>query len=377
MRAKHLLLLLILAGLAGFGAWKLTATPPAAATPASAGGDEAGGRLAPDLAARGNAAARIEISSGEDSVVLTRDGETWRVQSKGGYPADADKVRKLVTSLSELRTVEAKTAKPERFALLSLQWPDTAGDDPKEGFAPRPTLVRISDADGGAIAAVVLGKPSFDGGTTRQYARLLDAGRCWLVSEKIDAPADAMRWLNARFIELPRESVRRVTITHPDGETLALSRLDKDSDFTVEEIPDNMSLISEGLANQVGYALSFVNFTDVGKADEGDPTGVVTAEFETFDGMTVTLRIIPGGEGGAEDGGWVTASAAGEGGEDLNARFKGWRFRLPTPTIQSLMKRPSDLLEETKSGPQGPEAPGEGDVPTLLRPPGDGGSPAP
>ncbi len=370
MKAKHLLLLLVLAGLAALGAWKLS-TPPAGNTgqAADAGEDAPGGRLAPALAERGADAARIEIASGGDTVVLTREGDAWRVESKGGYPADADKVRRLVTSLSELRTVEPKTARPERYALLSVQWPDEEEHENK--FDPKPTLVRISDANGDTIAAVVLGKPSFDGGTTRQYARLLDAGRAWLVSAKIEAPADAMRWLNARFIELPRESVRRVTITHPDGVTLALSRPDKDSDFTVENIPDNMTLISEGLANQAGYALAFVNFTDVDKAEGGDADGAVTAEYETFDGKTITLHITP--DDG--NGGWVTASAAGEGTDDLKKRFNGWRFRLPTPTIQNLTKRPSDLLTETESGPQGPDLPDE--APPLLRPPGDGGDPGP
>ncbi len=370
MKAKHLLLLLILAGLAGFGAWRLS-TPATNGNPrnADAADDAPGGRLVPALAERGDDAARIEIASGDASVVLTRDGDAWRVESKGGYPADADKVRKLVTSLSELRTVEPKTARPERYALLALQWPDEEEHD--DGFAPRPTLVRIDGPDSGTIAAVVLGKPTYDGGTTRQYARPLDGQRSWLVSAKIDAPADPMRWLNARFIELPRDSVRRVTITQPDGETVTLSRPDKDSDFNPENIPENMSLISEGLANQTGYALSFINFTDVGKAGDEDDARAVTTEYETFDGMTITLHTVPDGEGG----GWVTASASGEGADDLNARFSGWRFRLPAPTITNLTKRPPDLLEEIAPGPQGPEAP-DG-VPDLLRPPSDGGLPSP
>ncbi|MBZ0172803.1 MAG: DUF4340 domain-containing protein, partial [Phycisphaerales bacterium] len=277
MNSKSLLILIVLSGLAGLGAW-LFAFQGGPSTPTTTA-VTAGSRLAPTLAERGQAASRIEIVTGEKTVELTRDGDGWRVENKGGYPADADRVRQLVTTLSELRTDEAKTTLPERHALLSVQWPD-GGEKGADEYAPRPTLVRISDGAGEPIAAIVLGATSYSGGTTRQYARLLGNDQAWLLSARADVPTDAMRWLNARFVELPRESVRRVTITHPDGESVSLSREDAEGDFVVEDIPENMAPISEGLANRVGSALAFVNFTDV-ETDPGDPGDAVTSVYET------------------------------------------------------------------------------------------------
>lgn len=362
MNTKSLLILILLAGLAGLGAWFMAfqGGPAAAPTRTTAAGD----RLAPMLAERGQETARIEIISEENTVELTHDGEAWRIASKGGYPADADKVRRLVTTLSELRTAEAKTALPERHALLSVQWPD-GGEPGADEYAPRPTLVLFSDDAGEPIAAIVLGATSFTGGTTRQYARLLGDDQSWLLSSRIDAPTDGMRWLNARFIELPREAVRRVTISHPEGESVSLSREDAEGDFVVEDIPENMAPISEGVANRVGSALSFVNFTDV-EADPGDRADAVISVYETFDGMTITLRVQAD-----DDGTWVSAEAEGEGSDELRQRFEGYRFRLPTPAAESLTRRVSDLLTEIAPDEQGP-TPDEGAVPELLRPPGDG-----
>ncbi|USN99570.1 MAG: DUF4340 domain-containing protein [Phycisphaeraceae bacterium] len=368
MSAKMLGILTLIAGLAAFGAYLLAFRHPSTTAPASKAAMVEGERFIPALADRGGEAAKIEISSKDETVTLTLDGDAWRVESKGGYPADPAKVRGLVTSLSELRTIEAKTALPERYPLISVQWPDN-GEPGSQEFSARPTLVRVMDPKDVVIAEVVLGESSYTGGVTRQYARLLDQSQSWLVSARVDTPTAGMRWLDAKFIQLPRDSVKRVTITHATGETVTLSRPDKDADFAVESIPENMSQVAEGPRNRVGSALAFVNFSDVRKA-EGGQTDPVKAVFETFDGLTVTVLSVPD-----NDGAWVRASAEGTGADELNAGLAGFEFRLPKSAVESLTRLPSDLLTEnapaTPAAP-GPEAP-DTSVPELLRPPAGGG----
>lgn len=364
MKAKHLLILFLLAALAGLGAWLIALRPAGEPRPETPVMD----RLVPGLADRGDRTARIEILQGGSRVDLTREGDGWRVASKGGYPADGERVRRLVTTLSELRAVEAKTARPELHDRLGVHWPDE-GERDEGDFSVRPTLVRLADDGGETIAEIVLGDTSFAAGQTRQFARLLDDDRSWLVSALVEAPTDGVRWLSTRFIELERERVERVEITHPHGEVVAVGRTDSEADFAVESVPDGLRPISEGLSNRIGGALAFVNFSDVRATGEtGDGGGVVRTVVETFDGLLLTLLIDVD-----DGGGWVRARAehtdSPEEAEALNERFAGFEFRLPASTIESLTRRRSDLLEEV-APEAGPALPGD-DVPELLRPPGD------
>jgi hypothetical protein len=374
MNAKTVLILVLLAGLAALGAWFVAFRP--ASTAQQSGSQEADSLLAPAIRGSADSIARIEIEQNDDRLELERRDGGWVVASLGGYPAEADRVRGLVTTLSELRILENKTALPENHARLGVQWPDdgTGADDPG---AARPTLVRLTGADGTAVAEILLGKTEFVGTEAVQFARLLGDDQSYLVSSRIDTPMAGTRWVNARFIELPRESVRRVTITHADGETVTVSRAAAEDDFAVEGVPAGMEPISEGLANRVGNALAFVNFIDVRSADEppSEQGAAATARFETFEGLVLTLAVAAeedAAEGNPfEDGAWVQVTTEGEVSDDTIERLPGWSFRLPASTVDSLTRRQSDLLQDIDTGEAGPAAPDVG-VPELLRPPGDG-----
>jgi len=374
MNAKTVLLLTLLAGLAALGAWFLAFRPAAPGGPAGGGGGER--LVAPGIRDAAGTLARIEIEKTGERVELEKADGGWVVASLGGYPADAGRVRRLVTTLSELRVVEEKTARPEFYSRLAVQWPDAGGDADDPGAA-RPTLVRLLDAEGEPIAEIVLGSTTFVGTDAVQHARPLGDEQSVLVSSRVEAPAGTMRWINARFIELPRDSVERVTITHPDGETVTVSRGSGDADFAVENVPEGMEPISEGQANRVGNALAFVNFTEVRAKDAAERAPEpVTAVYETFEGLTLTLSVEPipsaaegGGSGPA--GAWVEASASGEGADAYADRFARWSFRLPASAAESLSRHPSDLLRPVETDEAGPAAPDDG-VPELLRPPGDG-----
>lgn len=361
MKTRFTLILVLLAGAAGLAAWLASSRP--GVIPGGSTGDD---RLAPTLAERGDGAGRIEIISAGQTLRLEKRDGGWVLPEHGAFPAEEDRVRRLVTTLSEMRKVEAKTGDPALYGRLGVQWPDTGTGEVSASGASAigPTLVRVLDGSGAPIAEIVLGASSFEGGQARQFARVLNEGQSWLVSARAEIPATATRWMNALFIEIPRERVRRATITHPDGMVVAVSREDSASDFAVEDIPPGLEPISEGLANRVGFALAFVNFTEV-RGDPGEEApGAVEAVYETFAGLRVILRVVPD-----EGGGWVTATAEGEGAWPHMERFAGRSFRLPGATIESLTRRIEHLLREVPRSEQGPGF--DDEVPPLLRPPGD------
>ena len=389
MNAKAFMLLLGLAALAATGAYFIAlqpaATPPAA--PGSATSSATDARLAPALAERADEIATITISSGDaDPVVLTRDpnpegnpnNDRWLLASKVNFPVEPDRVRQLITTLAELRTVEPKTAKPELHERLAVQWPDPQGEaadrDPAD-FSPRPTLVSITDADGEPIAEIILGDTTYAGGGPRHYARLLDDNQSWLVSASVTIPRGPLGFVNTRFVELPRDSVRSVTITHADGETLELTRDDPEADF---RLPDATELTNQPLANNTGNALAFVNFTDIADAkaaldhsrirdiDNGgsimfDMFNRVIATYETFDGLTVSFRIQNESENDSSLPSWVWVDASGTGSEEIAQRFGVHAFKLPANTIESLTRLPIEVIEIVPvedPGPAGPQSPG-------------------
>ena len=95
----------------------------------------------PELMTRINDVAEISFRGAGDDFSLRFDGERWVVPELASFPADFDKVKKALIGLAELRTVEAKTADPERYAALGLAPPDA-----EEGAG---TDVRLLDGSGG------------------------------------------------------------------------------------------------------------------------------------------------------------------------------------------------------------------------------------
>ena len=96
----------------------------------------------------------------------------------------------------------------------------------------------------------------------------------------------------------------RVTVTHPDGETVSVSKADSEqSNFDVEEIPPGREVQYASVANVMGNVLSNLNLQDVEPRTETDEPVTVT-EFVTFDGLAITAESVE-----REDEPWVAFRA--------------------------------------------------------------------
>ena len=162
----------------------------------------------PGLAQRLQAAARIEAKRHDGTLEVARRGETWVLPAKGGYPVRQEKVRELLTGLTELRLTEPRTANPELLGRLGL-------DDPgREGSTA--TLLRVLDAQGGVIAELVIGRRRVrtQGNVPESaYVRRPNENQAWLAEGRIPVDSDPQLWLDRDIANLPRERVRRVTAT--------------------------------------------------------------------------------------------------------------------------------------------------------------------
>lgn len=341
-----------------------------------------GERLFPDLLENVNSVVSMEVTQGEDRYTIVRDGDVWGLAEKGGYPAQFDMVKKTILGIAEVALVEAKTSKRDRLGELYLAEPDA-----EEGPGTR---IALRGEDGAELAAMILGKAARGGGG-RRYVRRAGEDQAWLADVAVDIGAQPMDWVDKTMTKLRPDRLRRVSISHGDGDDVLLEKADKENaNFTVPVLPEGAKVKAPMEINGIVSALSYLNVEDVApEADiafEGET--LVTTRYETFDGLVITLTSVtvgdivwarfeaaydaaladpveeapvedeaeaedavelpPGMEEitplSAED---VQAEAAA-----LNARTAGWAFALPNFRADHLRKKLTAMIEYPDAEPE-------------------------
>ena len=253
-----------------------------------------GGLLLPDLGEDLDRISRVSvIGAGSEPVATLVRGEdgSWSVAEKDGYPADVEKVRQTLISLAEARIVEPKTANPDFY--------DRLGVEGVEYEAAGGLAVMLTGAD--TPVSVIVGDTE---GTSQVYVREADQAQSFLVDRNPDAGSETTDWLATEILAIPGSRVARVTVTHPDGETVSVSKADSEqSNFDVEAIPPGRELQYASVANVMGNVLSNLNLQDVEPRTETDEPVTVT-EFVTFDGLAITTESVE-----REDERWVAFRA--------------------------------------------------------------------
>ena len=240
-----------------------------------------GGLLLPGLGEDLDRISQVSVvGAGSDPVATLVRGEdgNWAVAEKDGYPADVEKVRQTLISLAEARIVEPKTANPDFYDL---------GVEGVEDEAAGGLAVTLTGAD--TPVNVIVGDTE---GTSQVYIREADQAQSFLVDQNPDAGSETTDWLATEILAIPGPRMARVTVIHPDGETVSVSKADSDqSNFDVEGIPPGRELQYASVANVMGNVLSNLNLQDVEPRTETDEPVTVT-EFVTFDGLAITAESV-------------------------------------------------------------------------------------
>lgn len=390
------------------------------------------GAAIPGLKEKINDAASVTILKNSGSVTLARTGNgesaAWTVAAKDGFPADIERLRSTLLQLANLELSEPQTSNSEFYPKLGVQevsiLPKDAGDAAKKDAAPG-ALVEIKDQSGKTIGSLILGNAANIGNATLerpmesgQFVRRPGSTQSWLTRGTVYVDAEPMNWVDKKIVSVPRERVKRATIrrvvgtgpSSPDGHAepdLSLSRHDKESAaFEAAGMAAGAQLKPSEAVDQPVQAIAFLAMDDVMK----DPGGVIgnpdpaatgpnaahpaVAQFETFDGLIVTVKT------GFRDGKWwaqVGADAAADAipaeaktdkdgkpapGEPvvdaakeaaaINKRTAGWLFAIS----QYDAKRLSARLDEMIAPPQvEAKPPAVGPLPEPLSP--ENGTPMP
>ncbi|RMF09953.1 MAG: DUF4340 domain-containing protein [Alphaproteobacteria bacterium] len=320
--------------------------------------------LFPDLDEEIGSVVALTVRSAEGEVVVRRAEAGWVVPAKHDYPADRARVREVLLALTRMEAVEPKTAQPELYERLGVSDPDRPGS--------RATLLSLRDAAGGTIAALLIGdrapargvygrdRTGVDG---RAYVRKAGDAQSWLALGVPDISADPDQWIDHNLLTLPRERIRRITISHPDGSTVRLFRDSPgEENFTIADLPRGRRAKTGMGPESTAAALSFLSFDDVKPAEDVDWSGATRTVYTAFDGLELTIRIKDGWaafeaayriEVAEEGEGTVVLPSSPPDGEAearrLNARYGGWAYKLPAYKVDDLTPTMDDLTEPAEN----------------------------
>lgn len=360
MKTNHLLALAVVAVVAVGGAVAVSLS----GGPDNDAGPAASERLFPALASQLNDVSQVVIQRKDETVTLAKKDGNWVVAEKYDYPAAFDKVRKLLVDLAELRPLEQKTSTPSLFPELQLE--DLSQPDAKS------VLVTIKGPNGQDVLATYVGKERFGrGGTANDavYIRKANENQTWLAKGKLSLDKGPVSWLDRLLADVPRERVKTVTVTQPDGTAVTVSRAKpEDKDFTLADMPKGKKAKSEYDVNAVAGPLEHLELDDVKPvADIHVPPQPGTSQITTFDGLVVKAELVPSG-----DQTWVrfsatyaapatppsdddvkaaklkTADDVKKEAEALNAKSQAWVYKIPDWKLDNLRKKMPDLVEDEK-----------------------------
>lgn len=342
----------------------------------------------PDLLARVNDVTFIKIEKNDASITLTRDNELWTIKENDHYPAAIDKVRQLVLGIGNMKRIEPKTGKPENYEQLGLR------DVSKKGSqAVHITLIAGSDKK---LADLIIGnsKPAGANDTGKYYyIRTKDDAQSWLAEAKLPDQWQPKDWLDIDILEINRDRIQQVKVTHPDGELVYIHR-DSPSlrDFILDSLKPGEKVTAPYEVNNIATTFTKMTFDDVvnaANAKTGD-TPLYSAVLQTFDGLEITFQPFAAGEKflarysarfdpdvaktwgeklaqqdkdkatpetqdpvAAAHGGASTSTAALKSADEVkkeadsyNKRWQGWMYQLPDFRVKNIGKTKADLLKK-------------------------------
>lgn len=363
--------------------------------------------LFPGLIGRINDVTAIEVTAGAETFRIARAGEQWVVPAKADFPARFDKVRKILIAIGELKTVEAKTADPERHAELGLAEPAADAD----GAGRR---VRLLGADDAEIAALVVGKPARGAGDL-VYVRRAGDDQTWLARADIDPGAKPMDWIDTLVVQIPFERIQGGVIRHADGEVVEFAKDSPEAtEFELTGLPEGAKVVSAMTVDSLARAIAMLRFDDLAAREPapvaGEPAAVAT--YRTFEGLTVEAEVWVGDKGDADEDAehtyWVRIAAAYDpaaaavepepaaaeespdeadpeakpdeeepfdaaaAAERIAAHTARWVFKVPEFKGLQLTMRLDELIEMPKPEPAAAEGGGEAGEEGLAPPPETG-----
>lgn len=244
-----------------------------------------------------NDVAAFTISSADESVTLVSGDGGWSVEERQGYPADFDRVARLLKGVWNLEVVQDVAAGPEFFDRLGVVDPAESPDG--EGAGMR---LEFRDAAGEPLAVLLAGdnyypdaQPTGPMGAmaTGRYYRPAGSENVYLSTESLGtASADPAEWLlKDDFLEIDGIQAIQVDFADEGSQGWTVRRENEDDNFELVGLKDGENVDGTKLS-QLKNLLSNASFEDVRpKEEDASEACPVTVVVRTFDGIEYTLGI--------------------------------------------------------------------------------------
>lgn len=223
-------------------------------------------------------AVRIYKAGNAPAIELIRGESRWQVAQRSNYPADTAKVRRLLQSLADAKSIEEKTSSAANYATLGVE-------DITDAAA---TGTRVELVGTSKPVDLIVGK---NAGMKGSYVRRAGEPASWLTNESIEASATPHDWLQTSILDVGADRIQSATITIADGKPYTLTKATRaDADFKVDGLPRGKEPDTFA-ANNIATALAGLTLADVRPAqDFAADKPAAHATFRTFDGLVVDLE---------------------------------------------------------------------------------------
>jgi hypothetical protein len=245
-----------------------------------------------------NDVAAIHIKGETDLDLDKKDGR-WRVEERGGYPANFSQISELLIKMGDLKVAQSEPIGASQLGRMRLQ-------EPGKG-AEAATLIEFKDSGGKVLQSLLLGKkhtqkserPSpmamgEEGFADGRYVMVKsDPGDVFTVSDPLNSvdPKPAT-WLDKDFFKVEKPKVISFVSTNASNSWTLSHETDSApwvlADLKLGEVLDTNKLSS------LSSTLSYPNFVDVAPDQSPAKTGMdkpSSVTIETFDHFTYILKI--------------------------------------------------------------------------------------
>jgi hypothetical protein len=242
----------------------------------------------PALREQPDAVTKAIVRTPDEQITLVREAPgRWITPERYGYPVSTDAVRSLIIEIADMRLVEAKTSRPERYDRLELNDLDAKGASSR--------LVRLEDAKGNVLAEAIFGKQRqrLTGlQSSGIYLRRPGEAQSWLASGGPQIQASVQDWLETTIVDLPADGLKRIEIRPQDGEAYTLAREAESGQLQLSDLREGEQLKQDDKPGQLARTFSGLSLSDVKPADEiAWPREATRVEVETLGGLQLEARL--------------------------------------------------------------------------------------
>ena len=265
-------------------------------------GARIGARLVPEIKVSDIARVRLQDAASETTLVLK--DQVWRVEQRGGYPADFAEISAFILKLLDVKVVQSETVGASLHGRLNLLAPGKgSGPDGKEGVG---TLVELSDASGKVLASLMLGKVSLKKDPLNPLPSAKDgvpAGRHMLApgrNDNVVVVSDPLEKANAApgfWVAKDFFKVERIRSLQLAGEGVSGWKIARDEEWGQWKFATGGGMLNPSAAVSVTNALSNLAFSDVVTDDKAGNDRLAVFTAETFDNLSYTIRLSPQADG--------------------------------------------------------------------------------